>query len=77
MSVGCLVSVSMGARVSTSLALSAASAGLDSQDRSVRVSLHPVPPLSVSMGARAARQGKSAMSVLACLVSVWFAEIVA
>lgn len=69
MNVGCLVYASMGVLASIPLAPSAASARLATLGRSVRASPHPVLPLSASMGALVARQGTSAMSVLACLVS--------
>lgn len=69
MNVGCLACANMGVLVSTHQVPSAANARLATQGSSARASLHPVPLLSVSMGAPAVRQETSAMSVHACLVS--------
>lgn len=69
MNVGYLAFVSMVVPVLIHPAPSAVSVKLVIQDSTVRVSLHLVLLLSVSMGALAVRQEISAMSVLAYLVS--------
>lgn len=74
MNVGCLAYASMGVPVSTHLAPSTASVKLATQGSSVRASPHLALPLSVSTAALAVRQGNSATSVLAYLVSEQFAK---